>query len=112
MKLSIYAGPAFLAAIEGFENRSERIETICDRYAAMIGGVNVEGLLTKGEIKALAVVVSGINLGDVSKVVGLWAVVAESPVMSDPARSLLSAKLRDMPIAARMALAELLERRP
>lgn len=111
-KLSLYAGEGMRLILNDTENKSARLETVCQRYAAIVG--DNRPILNHSELKAVATVAAGLDLADLRTVNQLWAAVAESKKELgkgiNPAT--LSDKLRSMTVAQRMALAEALESKP
>lgn len=112
-RITIYVGPPLAAALDGFENRSGRLNAVCERYLAIVEDV-APTTLAEGEWCLLCDILNG-TVRDVDCARLLWAEVegsapngmGEKWSVDVPA---LAAKIRGMSAAERHAILEVVDR--
>jgi hypothetical protein len=119
-RISIYAGPPILAALNASgdtDNRSGRLNTVCERYMVMVADELARIALTKNEWMAILDANNGIEPGAVpghaSMTAMVWANVHDSRELSDKweiDQPALVKKLQAMPRAALIAIMEVCDR--
>lgn len=114
MRFTIYAGPPLAAALEGHENRSGRINSIAERYNAIVERHAPE--LAEAEWCAVCDALNGYWINDGMGVRGMWAEIHDSDRLEGLGAKwgvdaiALAERVRDMPFADQVALAEVVER--
>lgn len=111
-RTTIYLGPPLLAALEGFANRSGRLNELAERYAALIA--EVTPALTKGEWCLICDILNAsMRTADLGRL--LWAEIEDSePDGVGPKWGVdikpLAAKVRAMRTGERLAILEVVDR--
>jgi hypothetical protein len=119
-RLSIYSGPpieAALACIADEENRSGRLNTICDRYLAMVADELGRLDLSKDEWCAIMDANNGVTVfyGEPAGLMatGIWANVHDSPELGEKWKidqAALVGKLQRLPRSTLLAVQEACDR--
>lgn len=114
MKISIYAGPPLSALLEGHENRSGRLNAVADRYRGIVERHTPE--MTTAEWCAVCDALNRCWITDRMGVRAMWAEIHDSDRLEGLGAKwgvdalALAERVRDMPIADQVALAEVVER--
>lgn len=113
-KLSIYAGPPVRRVLEqaNQENRSARLNAVCERYEAIVADELQRVAFTYAEWYAICDVENGTYMGDHGWQ-SSWANMMDSPEMDakwDIDHEHLGSRLRALSLAGRCAVAEVVER--
>lgn len=113
-RATIYIGEPLNRALEGYENRSERLNTIADRYLACVKAHTPE--LSQSEWLAVCDALNGVWLREAGYLRSVWAEIADADRLDglgdkwDIDAQALAERIRDMPIVQVVALIEVVER--
>lgn len=111
-KLSVYAGePLALVLVGHDENRSGRINTVCDRYLAVVAAHCPK--MSEDEWMAACDALNGACLRDDASIRFVWAEIADCAGLGEKwsiDQFALAQRLRAMPLAEKVALIEVVER--
>lgn len=114
MKMSLYAGPPIQALLADDENRSGRLNTVAERYAAIVAAHTPT--MTEAEWSACCDALNGHYMDAGDGLMGVryaWASVEDCAGLGDKwgvDQSALVARLRALPLAEAVALAEVVQR--
>lgn len=111
-RLSIYAGEPLALVLGGHdENRSGRVNQVCARYLAIVA--DSQPRWSQAQWSAVCDALNGCWLGDDLSLRYLWAEVADTQGLGDKwgiDQDALVRELREMPMAGKVAVVELVER--
>lgn len=114
MKISIYAGRPLAALLEDHENRSGRINAVADRYLGIVEHHAPE--MTEAEWCAVCDALNGYWITDRAGVRAMWAEIYDGDRINGLGEKwgadaiALAERVREMPFAELVALAEVVER--
>ncbi len=115
MKISIYAGPPIQSVMVGYEdNRSGRLNTVAERYQAIVAAHTPT--MSEAEWCAVCDALNGhyVEAGDgLTGIRYAWACVEDCDGLGDKwgiDQAALVARLRAMPLADLVAMAEVVQR--
>lgn len=112
--MSIYAGPPIRALLDGEENRSGRLNTVAERYAAIVAAHTPE--MSEAEWCAACDALNGHYMDAGDGMLGIryaWASVEECEGLDDKwgiDHAALVARLRALDVAGSVALAEVVQK--
>lgn len=111
-KLSIYAGEPMARVLVGHdENRSGRINTVCDRYLSIVAEHGPT--LRLAEWCAACDALNGAWMSDEASIRFMWAEIADCEGLGDKwgiDQPALTERIRELPLAAKVAMMEVVER--
>ncbi len=111
-RLSIYAGVPLALVLGGHdENRSGRVNEVCDRYLAIVA--DSQPRWSQAQWSAVCDALNGCWLRDGDSLRFLWAEVADTEGLGQKwgiDQDELVRELREMPMAGKVAVVELVER--
>ncbi len=110
-RFSVYAGEPISRALDGHDNRSGRLNGICERYLDVITDELRRIALTRAEWCAVMDVANGahIETGDATGWRYLWASISDEATLDAKwsiNREALSVRIRNLPLAAQVAIHE------
>ena len=114
MKISIYAGPPIKSLLADDDNRSGRLNTVAERYSAIVAAHTPA--MTEAEWCACCDALNGHYMDAGDGLMGVryaWASVEDCEGLGDKwgvDQSALVARLRALPLADAVALAEVVQR--
>jgi hypothetical protein len=115
-RISVYVGPPLAAVLDGFENRSGRLNSIAERYSAMVKDELRRMEFSRNEWCAIMDANNGAHMeigGDSASYVMSWANIADSPETDEKwgvDHQVLAGRVRALGVAARIAVFEAIVR--
>jgi hypothetical protein len=109
MKIAVYVGPPMTRAIEAFQNRSRRVNDLCERYMAMVE--DACPALTVDEWRMLLEQLGGVRR-DVAGARRLWLELSMAP-LDDAEEAVIAGlipRLKAATLTERLAILEMLDR--